>query len=596
MGSSASEAAGSELEARVFAERVAMVYRLTPFNLVMAAVFSTLMWGVLSGQVDSGLLALWWIAVNGLSLWRYHLIRAYGKASDTLTQARRWARGFVVRTACSGGVWGLLGTLLYPPDGNPYQAIAIIAILGIAAVSIFSLSGLVVAYAALILPMLLPPSISLIGFGAPAERVIGIGGFLFICIALLNARRLHNQVTEQLRLKFQLAAALEQSEQAKQAADMANRAKSQFLANMSHEIRTPLNGVLGMAQLLMQTPMNERQRHFLTTLNHSGEHLLALINQILDFSRIEAGRMELSPEDFDLRRTVADITDLLAARAAEKKLKLVVTVAEDVPDRLHGDAGRLRQILVNLIGNALKFTEQGHIEVMVTRVEGCEDGAPLLRFQVKDTGIGIAREKQALVFEAFSQADNSHTRRYGGAGLGLAISQELTRLLGGEMELRSEPGLGSSFSFTARFLSAREASAEAPAPVACPRWSGRALLVEDNPVNQLLAETLLGECGLAVETAGNGVEAVERVQANTYDVIFMDCQMPEMDGYEASRRIREWESAAERTRTPIVALTANALPSDRERCLAAGMDDYLSKPFLLEDIERLVSRWLPPAP
>ncbi|MER2527204.1 MAG: response regulator [Candidatus Competibacter denitrificans] len=596
---SASETAESELEVRIFAERIAALYRLTPFNLVAATVFSTIMVGVLIEGGNWQALLLWWIATNSVVIWRYQLIRAYRRADDALTHAKQWERRFVLRTALAGLLWGLLGSVFYPPPGNPNQTVALMAITGIAAVSVFSMSGSAKSYTAMVIPMLVPAAIYLILFGGRSEQIIGIGGFLvmFIPLALVSVRRLERNAVEVLRLRFQLVDALEKAKQAKEAAEAANSAKSQFLANMSHEIRTPLNGVLGMTQLLMNLPFDQQHQHFLTTLKHSGEHLLALVNQILDFSRIEAGRLQLSPEDFSLRKTINDIVDLLGGRAKEKHLDLLVSIDQNAPDRLYSDVGRLRQVLVNLVGNALKFTEHGQIKVVVRYLKTDADGSLIIQFQVHDTGIGIPKEKQSIIFESFSQADDSHTRRYGGSGLGLAISQQLVRLLGGKLELQSELGVGSCFSFSGRFFLAKEeqmVTSVRSKPVVEACWSGVALLVDDNPVNVLVAENFLNYCGLTVETAQNGVMAVQMAHAHRYDLVLMDCQMPDVDGYEATRRIRALELVEGRERMPIIALTASALPGDRERCLAAGMDDYLKKPFFLEDLKQTISHWLSP--
>jgi CheY-like chemotaxis protein len=363
---------------------------------------------------------------------------------------------------------------------------------------------------------------------------------------------------------------------------------------MSHEIRTPMNGVLGMAELLLDTPLSERQRRHLETLHRSGESLLDIINDVLDFSKIEAGRLELAPADFALRATVREVVEAFAERASRKGLVLECRIDPAVPDALNGDAVRLRQILNNLIGNAVKFTEQGRINVGVVPA-----GAGRLRFEVRDTGIGIDAAQRTLIFDAFAQADVSHSRRYGGTGLGLAISKQLIELMGGRLGLDSTPGRGSAFWFEAPFAAAQAAVAEkaAAAPPALQRLHGHVLLAEDNAVNEAVASAMLESFGLRVSLAKNGFEALEALAAQPFDLVLMDCQMPEMDGFEATRRLRQRErekGVAAEARQPIVAVTANAIEGDRERCLAAGMDDYLSKPFNKADLHALLSRWLRP--
>lgn len=422
---------------------------------------------------------------------------------------------------------------------------------------------------------------------SPHHWMIAAAVGALLLFVTIQGRVLHAQFWEVLRTQESLR-------EAKLEAESASDAKSAFLANMSHEIRTPLHGVMGMIAVVLESELSEEQRQQLQLATYSGLLLHDIVNDVLDISKIDAGKAVLEACDFDLQAALSEVVGLMMPQARQKGLDLSLSYPKELSDWFRGDAGKIRQIALNFIANALKFTANGSVAVMVSGVES-SPGQVNVRIAVRDTGIGLSTEQQARLFEKFSQADSSTTRKYGGTGLGLAICRRLAEIMGGAVGVISAPGAGSTFWTTLPLEPvARPDTATTPLMAeTCshPHIEGRILVVEDNPVNQKILVHLLKRRGLTVDTVANGRDAVARVVSASYAIVFMDCQMPVMDGYQATGEIRSLEGQRALPRTPIVAMTANAMAGDREVCLRAGMDDYLSKPLTVAELERVLSHW-----
>ena len=556
----------------------------------------------------------WAIAVVAISMLRVALAgwakRSTPEAGDIQSNTPLIC---IIVGVLSGGVWGAAATMLFPLGHSELYFVTAFLLIGMPAGAISSFGAWWPAYAAYVLASVGPFAVYFLAKGHGEFVIAGLAACLFGAFLLREGHVIGRTISRNIAQRIALMAMTKTLGDALDRADAANRAKSAFLANMRHELRTPLNVILGMSQLLVESPDAPEHRALPHQIRRAGQSLLALIDDVLDLSQIEAGRITLQPAPFAPRRVVDDVIEMFALEAEAKSLRVDAVYAASMPERFVGDEARLRQVVLNLVGNAIKFTAAGSVRIEVSfgaaaagaADEAADDAPSMLRIEVADTGPGIAESEHARIFSAFQQGDESSTRAYPGTGLGLKISSELVAMMGGRIEVRSVPGAGSAFvvlvpESTMPAERAEDAAAESarrtpdPAIASVTSIAGlRVLVVEDNVVNASLVRLLLEREGCLVSDAASGLQALDMLRTCEWDVVLMDCQMPEMDGYAATRYWRRMELTERRPRLPILALTAHAMADDRKRCLDAGMDDYLTKPVKLDALRAVLSRYAP---
>lgn len=566
-----------------------LLFKLTPQPVIAGALFSlivgTVLWPTLGGPMLLG-----WVLVrlvlSAARVWDCRHFVADGLSHAELT--RRWRR-FMGLMMCESASWSVLG-LLFAASAPPHTGLVLLAAqVAVAAVSVFSLGSDFRASGLFVGIILVPNAAQQLLRGTPESLTTGVGMVILLVLLLVESRGLAQRMAELIRLRHENAAIADQRQRALLLAEHSNQAKSRFLATVSHEMRTPLNGILGMTQLLQQTASDPTQRPQLEVIAQSGRHLQAVIGDLLDLSRIESGRLVIERAAVRLPDVIREVVDLLQPVATQKGLRFEVRRGGQLPEWCEADAPRIKQVLHNLLGNAIKFTASGEVSLGVDR------NGDRLAFSVNDTGIGIPDDQAERIFEAFEQVALPGSPGYrAGTGLGLTISRDLARAMGGDVSCQSKPGRGSTFMFTlpCRPCAAPAGAVPAEAAESSIPLLGRVLLAEDNPVNAMIAKAMLERMGLQVDVAEDGCAALERMQRTSYAAVLMDCQMPQVDGWQATRRWRDHERAAGTGHTPIIALTANAVVGDRERCLDAGMDDYLPKPFEMHDLATLMQRYV----
>jgi|GEM_PF-2198257 len=633
-----------DIDQKILSARVHQLYENGRWSTLVILVSALLLAFILYGKVPLPALFAWFLAMNAATLTRAALIAWHSRVPDSAS-AETWVWRFGLITSLIGLFWGWFVWLGYGNSDWMTMVVLVIA-MGVATLAV----PILTPFPAILVAYVVPSYLIIIGLLLSEDdldsKLVGLGFAIYVFVILRAAHNHFRFLSDALKLRFEnetlagdiqrrqktteqlnerllkevqerrdVQQALEENQRklelrvkertaelqhAMEAAEAGNQAKSEFLANMSHEIRTPMNGIIGMAHLALQSGLDDKQRNYVDKVHRSAQSLVIILNDILDFSKIESGRLEMEKKDFRVTDVMRKLEDLIGVKAAEKAQRLSIDVAPDLQSRLfRGDAFRLGQVLTNLANNAIKFTGQGGRIRIGARLVDESDGAATLRFDVEDDGIGISAAQQQKLFQPFSQADSSTTRKYGGSGLGLVISRKLVELMGGDIGVESEPQKGSRFYFSVRVDPGdhrslpREGSTTQEilsVKSAIEHLRGaRLLVVEDNEINQELVIDLLQSSGLQCEVAANGQLALELLQTQQFDGVLMDCQMPVMDGYEATRRIRQ---QARFDQLPVIAMTANVMPRDREQSMEAGMNDHIAKPIDPDLMFLILAKWV----
>ncbi len=588
-------------------------------GIAMAIIWVGLIWNDLPHEI----LIVWLGVMSLLFFYRFssHYFKLYSDESKLPIDkyvVRRW---YLVSVFLTGTGWGITSMLMFPFN-ELHQIVLAFILVGVSASGV-SYSSVAWVYYGFVGSALLPLMFRLFYVGGEVYYALSAMTLFFLGVMIMAVHRMYKSSVTELRLSYKNETLIkgltkasahleslndnlkdeiehgkkieEQLKVAKDRAEKMSQAKGEFLANMSHEIRTPMNGVIGTLQLLEDTRLDSEQKEFVDTAHKSADSLLAILNDILDLSKIEAGKLSFENIAFDLSQLINDIIVLHSLKAEQQGVTMLQALDGALPTALKGDPTRMRQIIVNLVSNALKFTDKGEVKINVDVIRSKADYVDL-KISVSDTGIGISQVAQKTLFNAFTQADGSTTRKYGGTGLGLAIVSQLVEIMGGELGVDSVEGEGSTFWFSASFQcsdNVADVAVENVTSNEAVMLNAKILLVEDNPVNQMVAQKMLEKLGLKAEQANNGVEALKLLAEQAYDLVLMDCQMPEMDGFDATREIRKQDiKAINQNVLPIVAMTANVMSGDRERCLEVGMDDYIGKPVQRNQLESVLRKWL----